>query len=482
MQDDRLALLTDFYQITMLAGYFEAGKANQRSQFELYFRRLPFEGGYCIAGGLEPALRYLKTCRFEPEEIQYLRGLGIFSQQFLEWLGQFRFRGDVWAIPEGHLVFAHEPLLRVEAALPEAQLVESALLNIMNFQTLVTTKAARMYVTSGNGSILEFGLRRAQGINGALAASRAAYLGGCVGTSNTLAGKTFGIPVKGTMAHSWVMSFPTELEAFRAYARTYPDSCLLLVDTYDTLASGVPNAIRVGLELARQGHRLAGIRLDSGDLAHLSKEARRMMDEAGLTDAKIVASSDLDEHIIDSLRSQDARIDVWGVGTNLVTCKDEPALGGVYKLVAAEKEGRLEPRIKVSSNPAKTTIPGAKQVWRAYAADGLIQGDVLALCDESFADQEAVLCQHPLYAHSSQTLCGDRWEPQLALAVKGGEIVCELPSLEHLRQRTLRSLDLLGPEHKRLTNPHLYWVGLSPRLFDLKSRLVAAEAMALRDL
>ncbi|MCA9790545.1 MAG: nicotinate phosphoribosyltransferase [Candidatus Eremiobacteraeota bacterium] len=469
---ENLSLLTDFYQLTMLAGYHQSGKDNQRACFELYFRRNPHDGGFCIAAGLEPAVEYLTNLRFEPDQIDYLRSLGQFREEFLEWLKDFRFRGSVMAVPEGSLVFPGEPLLRVEATIPEAQLVESALLNIVNFQTLIATKAARMYVASKGGSVLEFGLRRAQGIDGALSASRASFLGGCTATSNTLAGKVYGIPVKGTHAHSWIMSFPTELEAFRTYAECYPDSCTLLVDTYDTLESGMPNAIIVAKELEAKGHRFDGVRLDSGDLAYLSKESRRMLDEAGLHHARIVASNDLDEYLIANLISQGAKIDIWGVGTHLVTSKGQSALGGVYKLTAAEVDGVMEPRIKVSSNPEKTTVPGVKQVWRALAEDGQVVGDMLTLEDETVSDGERVKTYHPLYANMNRKIRGATWQPLLEQVLRDGKVVYDFPPLTELRGRTVESLGLLRDEYKRRVNPHLYWMGLSPKLFELRNRML----------
>ncbi|MGE0492001.1 MAG: nicotinate phosphoribosyltransferase [Vulcanimicrobiota bacterium] len=469
---ENLSLLTDFYQLTMLAGYHQSGKSTQRACFELYFRRNPHDGGFCIAAGLEPAVDYLTNLRFEPDQLDYLRSLGQFREEFLEWLKGFRFRGSVRAVPEGSLVFPGEPLLRVEATIPEAQLVESALLNIINFQTLIATKAARMYVASRGGSVLEFGLRRAQGIDGALSASRASFLGGCTATSNTLAGKVYGIPVKGTHAHSWIMSFPTELEAFRTYAECYPDSCTLLVDTYDTLESGMPNAIIVAKELEAKGHRFDGVRLDSGDLAYLSKESRRMLDEAGLEHARIVASNDLDEYLIANLISQGAKIDIWGVGTHLVTSKGQSALGGVYKLAAAEVNGVMEPRIKVSSNPEKTTVPGVKQVWRAFDEEGQVVGDMLTLEDETVSDGERVKTYHPLYANMNRKIRGARWRPLLEPVLRDGQVVYDFPALTQLRARTVESLGLLRDEYKRRVNPHIYWMGLSPKLFEMRNRML----------
>jgi nicotinate phosphoribosyltransferase len=468
-----LALLTDLYQLTMLAGYHACGKTEQRACFELFFRRLPFNGGFAVAAGLETALDYLAGLRFEQEQIAYLRSLGLFQESFLEYLARFRFQADVDAIAEGDFVFAGEPLLRVLGRLPEAQLVESTLLNILNFQTLIATKAARIHIASQGAPILEFGLRRAQGVDGAISASRAAYIGGCLATSNVLAGQTFGIPVQGTHAHSWIMSFASELEAFRAYADLYPDSCTLLVDTYDTLESGVPNAIKVGRELRDRGHALKGIRLDSGDLAYLSKQARAMLDEAGLQDARIVASNDLDENLIADLLDQGARIDIWGVGTNLVTSQDQPALGGVYKLVAAEGgAGTLEPRIKVSSNPEKVTVPGVKDLFRAYDEDGLMSGDCLSLSDES-QPSGSQRTFHPHYAATQSTITARRWRAVLRPVMRAGqELDGVRPELARIRQGFLDSLASLPVECQRRLNPHAYWVGLSPRLFDLKVDLL----------
>lgn len=463
-------LFTDFYELTMLSGYFEAGKVEQRSVFELFFRRVPQSGAFCVAAGLEQALDYLENLRFQPDEIQYLRSLKLFSEPFLEWLKQFRFEGTVWAMPEGTVVLPHQPLLRIEATLPQAQLVESALLNILNFQTLIATKAARVVSAAGSDSeVLEFGLRRAQGPDGAMSATRAAIVGGCTATSNALAGMKFGIPVRGTQAHSWIMSFPTELEAFRAYARRYPTSALLLVDTYDTLGSGVPNAIQVARELAADGHRLSGIRLDSGDLAQLSIEARRMFDEAGFPDVRIVASNDLDEYLIESLRLQGARIDVWGVGTQLVTSKQEPALGGVYKLVAIDEPQGWRPCIKISANPAKITNPGVKQVWRGE--DGSVVGDVLALADEKLP-AAAIPIHDPLYQTAPLVLKAPHFRPLLAKVMEGGRrLQAPVPLLEiqaHAREELAR----LPAASLRLQNPALIPHGLSPKLYSLRQQLL----------
>lgn len=471
-----LSLLTDLYQLTMLAGYHDAGKLSERSCFDLYFRRCPFQGSYCLAAGLEPALTYLESIRFSDDELEYLFELGLFSSEFLDYLRDFRFTGDVWALAEGELVFPNVPLLRVEGNLGDCQLVESALLNIINFQTLVATKASRVKAAAGEGSVLEFGLRRAQGVDGALAASRAAYLGGCDATSNALAGKLYGIPVRGTHAHSWVMSFDTEFEAFRAYANTYPDGCTLLVDTYDTLASGVPNAIAVGQELARTGHTLNGIRLDSGDLAELAKESRRLLDEGGLQATKIVASNDLDEHEIRRLKALGAPIDIWGVGTNLVTCKDEPALGGVYKLVASGEE--LSPRIKRSANPVKSTVPGLKQVYRFHDEEGFVLGDLICLESEPApADGSPVLLHDPLYPEQSIELRGTFIRPLLRRVMDDGKRLSPEEPLAVSRERALQQVESLPVSLRALQETTAYRVGLSSPLYKLRQRLLkAAEA------
>ncbi|MFM2418693.1 MAG: Nicotinate phosphoribosyltransferase pncB2, partial [Pseudomonadota bacterium] len=375
-------LLTDLYQLTMAHGYFRCGRVADEAVFHLFFRKLPFHGGYAIAAGLEPVLDFIADFKFADDDLAFLRsltghdGAALFGADFLDYLRGLRLSIDIDAVPEGSLVFAHEPLLRVRGSLIEAQLLETTLLNIINFQTLVATKAARVCGAARGEPVLELGLRRAQGIDGALAASRAAFIGGCTATSNVLAGKRFGIPVRGTHAHSWVMSFDTEREAFEAYADAMPNNCVLLVDTYDTLA-GVQNAIAVGERLRQRGKRLLGIRLDSGDLAWLSVEARKLLDQAGFHDTTIVASNDLDEQLIESLKHQEAAISVWGVGTKLVTAYDQPALGGVYKLsMIARNGGPLAPRIKLSEQVAKISNPGIQQV-RRYTQNGQLVADCI---------------------------------------------------------------------------------------------------------
>jgi len=472
------ALLTDLYQLTMVGGYVKEGKVDQWANFDYFFRKIPDQGGFCILAGLEDMIRYIKTLHFTQKDLAYLERTGLFSKEFLSYLKGFKFTGHIWAVPEGTVVFPHEPLIRVTAPLPEAQLIETTLLNIMNFQTLIATKAARIRHAAQGDPVVDFGLRRAHGPDGALMASRAAYVGGIEGTSNVLAGQIYGIPIRGTHAHSWVESFPSELEAFRAYARVYPDSCVLLVDTYDTLRSGVPNAIKVGKELEKKGYRLKGIRLDSGDLAYLSKEARKMLDQAGFEDAAIVASSDLDEWIIESLKRQGARIDLWGVGTRLVTSYSTPALGGVYKLTALDENGRkMVPKIKRSDNPEKITNPGVKKLVRVFDRHGQMRGDVLFLEEEDLPRGRAFRVYHPMFAHVFKKYPRHFTTEELLVPVfQNGELVYECPSLHRIREHTLASLERLDDAYKRFHNPHTYHVSLSSKLFKTKQRLLKQAA------
>jgi len=472
------ALLTDLYQLTMVGGYVLDGKQEQWANFDYFFRRIPDDGGYCVLAGLADLIDYIRKLRFSTEDLSYLAGLKIFDREVLKYFENFKFTGDLWALPEGTVVFPHEPLIRVTAPLPEAQLIESTLLNIMNFQTLIATKAARLLWVANGNPVIDFGLRRAHGPDGALMASRAAYIGGVEGTSNVLAGRYYGIPVRGTHAHSWVESFPQELDAFRAYAKVYPDACLLLVDTYDTLSSGVPHAIQVAKELREQGHKLWGIRLDSGDLAYLSKEARRMLDEAGFPDAAIVASSDLDEWIVESLKRQGACVDIWGVGTRLVTSFSCPALGGVYKLTALDDgKGRMAPKIKRSDNPEKITNPGLKKLVRMYDQKGRMRGDVLFLDEEPVEKIGSFRAHHPMFPHVFKTY-PRRFEKKALLmpVFQRGTLVYETPSIHSIRDHTLQSLNGLDPAYKRFRNPHTYHVSLSTTLFKTKQRLLRQTA------
>jgi len=472
------ALLTDLYQLTMVGGYVQEGKKDQWANFDYFFRQIPDKGGYCVLAGLADVIEYIQRMRFSEEDLSYLEGLGIFSNEVLAYLENFRFTGNLWAIPEGTVVFPHEPLIRVTAPLPEAQLIETTVLNVVNFQTLIATKGARVHWAAHGDPVIDFGLRRAHGPDGGLMASRAAYIGGVDATSNVLAGRLYGIPVRGTHAHSWVESFPTELEAFRAYARVYPHECLLLADTYDTLQSGVPNAIQVGLELRAEGHELRGIRLDSGDLTYLSKEARRMLDEAGFPDAAIVASSDLDEWIVESLKRQRARVDIWGVGTRLVTSFSYPALGGVYKLTALDEDGdRMVPKIKRSDNPDKITNPGLKKVVRMHDRRGKIRGDVLFLDSERIPKGRSFQACHPLLPHVFKTYPGHFEMQELMVPVfQKGELVYQSPPVREIRENTLKNLKQLDAGNKRFRNPHTYHVSLSPFLFRTKQRLLRRAA------
>jgi len=468
------ALQTDLYQLTMVGGYVKEGKKDQWANFDYFFRRIPDNGGYCVLAGLTDVIDYIRKLEFRADDLAYLESLKIFPPDLLTYLEHFQFTGDLWAIPEGTVVFPHEPLIRVRAPLPEAQLLESTILNIMNFQTLIATKGARVRWAAHRDTVIDFGLRRAHGPDGALMASRAAYIGGVEASSNVLAGKLYGIPVRGTHAHSWVESFPSELEAFRAYADAYPHTCLLLADTYDTLKSGVPNAIKVGRELREKGHELMGIRLDSGDLAYLSKEARLMLDEAGFPHAVIVASSDLDEWLLESLKRQGAKVDIWGVGTRLVTSFSSPALGGVYKLTALDENGeKMVPKIKRSDNPEKITNPGLKKVIRMFDQRGKMRGDVLFFANEEVPTATRFRAYHPMYSHVSKSYPkAFRIKELLVPVFEKGRLVYEVPAVDRIRENTVQNLSQLDPAYKRFENPHTYHVSLSAQLFKAKQRLL----------
>jgi len=471
-----LALLTDLYELTMAYGYWKAGKRDHEAVFHLFFRNHPFQGGFTVAAGLGTAIEFLKELRFSPEDQAYLAaiqgndGKPLFDREFVAFLGQMHWQCDIDGIPEGTIVFPHEPLLRVQGPLIQAQLVESALLNILNFQTLIATKTARIVLAARGEPVLEFGLRRAQGIDGALTASRAAYIGGCAATSNVLAGKTFGIPVKGTHAHSWVMCFDDEIEAFRAYARAMPNNCVFLVDTYDTL-QGVRNAVIVARELRQRGHELVGIRLDSGDLAWLSTEARKILDEAGFPLARIVASNELDEAVIASLKDQGAAIACWGVGTRLVTAYDEPALGGVYKLSAIRGHGEAwQYKVKLSEQAAKATNPGILQV-RRYSQAGRAIADLIY--DQEMAKGDGLTMVDPLDSTRRKVLPPDTpWENLLVPLFRRGEQVYDIPSLEMARSRLQEQLAAFHGGVKRFLNPHRYPVGLELGLHERKTKLI----------
>jgi len=472
-------LLTDLYQLTMAAAAWHAGVSEQEAVFHLFFRREPFGGGYAIAAGLGPALEWLEGFRFSPEDIAYLatlkagNGGPLFAAGFLDYLAAMKLELKIEAVAEGSVVFAHEPLLRVTGPLVQAQIVETALLNFINFQTLIATKTARICEAAAGGPVVEFGLRRAQGPDGGVLASRAAYLGGCTATSNVVAGQVYGIPVKGTHAHSWVMAFDTEEEAFDRYVEAMPDNSILLVDTYDTL-QGVANAIAAGRKLVERGHRLDGIRLDSGDLAWLSIEARKLLDAAGFTDAKIVASNDLDEHVIESLRHQGARIDIWGIGTQMVTGGSQPALGGVYKLGAIRgADGEWKPRFKRSEQSAKASVPGILQV-RRYELDGRLVAD--AIYDETRSLPDEVVVIDPADPLRRKQVPEDAFYTELLKPVmRGGRRIVPAESLETIRGRVKKQLAALDSAVKRLVNPHSYPAGLEGTLAARRDELNRRE-------
>ncbi|MBR2037215.1 MAG: nicotinate phosphoribosyltransferase [Lachnospiraceae bacterium] len=478
MDRQNLTLLTDLYELTMMQGYFRNKTANETVIFDLFYRSNPCGNGYSIMAGLEQAIKYIKELHFTRADIEYLRSLNMFEESFLDYLGDFKFTGDIYAIPEGTIIFPREPLVKVIAPIMEAQLVETALLNIINHQSLIATKAARVcYAAKGDG-VMEFGLRRAQGPDAGIYGARAAVIAGCVGTSNVLAGELFDIPVKGTHAHSWIMSFPDEYTAFKTYAEIYPQACTLLVDTYDTLKSGVPNAIRVFTEMREAGVPLKnyGIRLDSGDLAYLSKKARKMLDDAGFTDAVISASNDLDEYVIQSLKMQGATITSWGVGTNLITAKDNPAFGGVYKLAAIQDEqGNFIPKIKLSENSEKVTNPGNKKIYRIYDKEsGKIKADLICMDDEVYTEDEPMRLFSPTEPWKKTTLApGTYTLRELMVPVfKQGECIYESPKVMDIRAYCLQEQDTLWEETKRFVNPHKVYVDLSKKLYDTKISLL----------
>lgn len=477
-----LTLLTDLYELTMAYGYCKAGKDRDQAVFHLFFREIPFSGGYAVCAGLEQVLEYLEAFRFGQEEQSYLASLTgadgkpLFDREFLQYLGELRMSCDIDAMPEGTLAFANEPLIRIAGPIVEAQLIESALLNIVNFQTLIATKAARICQATRGEPVLEFGMRRAQGIDGAITAARAAYIGGCAATSNVLAGKLLGIPVKGTHAHSWVMSFDSEIESFDAYARAMPNNCVFLVDTYNTL-EGVRNAIEAGKRLRASGHEMVGIRLDSGDLAYLSIEARKMLDAAGFPKTAIVASNDLDESLIESLKQQGATISVWGVGTRLITAYGQPALGGVYKLTAYRHAGHSdwEPRIKLSEHTSKTSVPGVLQVRRFEQSGRLIADMIYEESHIGLPDpqQETVIIDPKDPIRRKHIAAQTPGRDLLVPAMRGGKRCLPPASLGELRQRAAHELQLLHPTIRRLVNPHEYPVGLESRLNDLRNKMIA---------
>ena len=479
MEPRNLTLLTDLYELTMMQGYFREKDANETVIFDAFYRTNPDGNAFSICAGLEQVIDYVKNLHFDDADIEYLRGLGIFDEDFLEYLHNFKFSGDIYAIPEGTVVFPREPLVKVIAPIMEAQLVETAILNIINHQSLIATKTSRIVFAARGDGIMEFGLRRAQGADAGTYGARAAMIAGCIGTSNVLAGKLFDVPVKGTHAHSWFMSFPDELTAFRAYAKLYPSACILLADTYDTLGSGVPNAIRVFQEMRDAGIPLTfyGIRLDSGDLAYISKKARKMLDDAGFPDAVISASNDLDEYLIDSLKIQGAAITSWGVGTNLITSKDCPSFGGVYKLAAIKDRytGKFIPKIKLSENTEKVTNPGNKTIQRIYDKEtGKIIADLICLVDEEFDEKNSLLLFDPIETWKKTHLAPGTYTMRELLVpiFKNGECVYESPKVMDIREYCKKEQEALWDESRRLVNPHEIHVDLSNELWHMKAQLL----------
>lgn len=473
-----LTLLTDFYELTMMQGYFK-NQTNETVVFDVFYRNNPSGSGYAICAGLEQVIKYIKELNFDYDDIAYLRSLNMFNEDFLDYLAGFHFTGDIYAIPEGTVVFPMEPLVKVVAPIMQAQLVETAILNIINHQSLIATKASRVCFAAQGDPIMEFGLRRAQGPDAGTLGARAAVIGGCAGTSNVLCAKEFNIPALGTHAHSWIMSFPDELTAFRKYAELYPNNTTLLVDTYDTLRSGVPNAIKVFSELKEAGKMpaLYGIRLDSGDLAYLSKKARQMLDEAGFKDAAICASSDLDEYLIDSLKTQNAAINSWGVGTNLITSKDCPSFGGVYKLAAIERNGEFVPKIKLSENTWKITNPGNKTIYRIYDKETKkIKADLICLVTDTINPSEPLMLFDPIATWKKTLLQPGTYDIKEILVpiFQNGQCIYESPSVMEIQAYCKKELDTLWDETRRLINPQEVYVDLSDNLWNMKNELLSS--------
>ena len=479
MSERNLTLLTDLYELTMMQGYFHAKDANETVIFDAFYRTNPDGNGFAIAAGLEQVVEYIENLHFDKEDIDYLRTTGLFGEDFLEYLADFKFTGDIYAIPEGTVVFPREPLVKVIAPIMQAQLVETAILNIINHQSLIATKTSRIVHAARGDGVMEFGLRRAQGPDAGIYGARAAMIAGCIGTSNVLCGQMFDVPVKGTHAHSWIMSFPDELTAFRTYAKLYPTACILLVDTYDTLNSGIPHAIQVFKEMRAEGIPLTfyGIRMDSGDLAYLSKEAKKMLDAEGFTDAVISASNDLDETLITSLKNQGATINSWGVGTNLITSKDCPSFGGVYKLAAIQDKttGKFIPKIKLSENAEKITNPGNKTIRRIYDKEnGKIIADLICLVDEEYDTNKSLLLFDPIETWKKTHLAPGSYtmrEMMVPVFLKG-QCVYESPKVMDIQKYCKEELNTLWDETKRLVNPHEVHVDLSKPLWDMKHELL----------
>ncbi len=475
MIDERnLTMLVDFYELTMGNGYLKNGLGDKIVYFDLFFRRVPDKGGFAIFAGLEQVIEYIKNLKFTEDDIAYLESKGIFSSDFLEYLRNFEFKCDVWSVPEGTPVFPGEPLLTVRGPAIQAQFIETMLLLIVNHQSLIAAKANRIVRAAQGRPVMEFGSRRAQGGDGAIYGARAAFIGGCAGTACTLSDRKFGVPAMGTMAHSWIQLFESELEAFRAYAKCYPESCTFLVDTYNVLKSGVPNAIIVFRELDKRGYRPGAIRIDSGDIAYLSKCARKMLDDAGFSDCRIIASNSLDEYIIRDLLDQGAPIDSFGVGERLVTSKSEPVFGGVYKLTAVEDSGKIIPKIKLSENITKITNPGYKKVYRIFCRKtGKALADVVTLADEQIDSTKPYVIFDPEFTYKKKTLV-DFEAKELQIPVfKNGRCVYESPDVNAVKKYAQQQLTLIWDEIKRFENPHKYYVDLSAKLWNMKQSLLS---------
>lgn len=475
MNNSNYTMLTDFYEFTMANGFFCRGQRDKTAYFDMFFRRIPDDGGFAIMAGVQQLIEYFSNLHFSDEDIEYLKGKGIFSEEYLEYLRSFEFKCDVWAIPEGTPIFPYEPIVTVRGPVIQAQFIETMILLTINHQSLVATKANRIVRAADGRPVMEFGSRRAQGYSGAILGARASYIAGCVGTACTISDRDFGVPALGTMAHSWVQLFDSEYEAFKAYASEYPDGCTLLIDTYNVLKSGLPNAIRVFDEVLKPlGKRPKGVRIDSGDITYLSKQCRKMLDAAGYPDCAIVASNSLDEYIIRDMIAQGAKIDSFGVGERLVTSKSEPVFGGVYKLAAVENDsGDIEPRIKISENVEKITTPGFKQVYRLYSRDGgQAIADVITLHDEEIDDTKPYEIFDANYTWKRKTVTNFFARKLLKPIFKQGKCVYEQPSLEALREYCRLEVDGLWDEVKRFENPHKYYVDLSRKLWDMKYGLL----------
>lgn len=474
MTKENYSLLCDFYELTMSAGYFKNGYADRISYFDVFFRKVPDGGGFAICAGLEQVIDYIENFHFAEDDIEYLRSKGIFDEDFLEYLAHLRFTGDIYAIPEGTPIFPGEPILTVKAPAIEAQLIETYLLLALNHQSLIATKANRIVRAASGRTVLEFGSRRAQGADAAVIGARAAYIGGCLGTACTLTDKKYGVPAGGTMAHAWVQMFDSEYEAFEAYCNMYPENTTLLVDTYDTVGSGVPNAIKAFKNiLVPKGITNFAIRLDSGDIAYLSKKARQMLDEAGLECCKITASNSLDEHIICDLIRQDAKIDTFGVGERLITAKSEAVFGGVYKLVAVEKDGEIQPKIKLSENTSKITTPHFKKLYRYYdRVTGKALADEMCVYDETVDDTKNHIIFDPVETWKTKELYDFKARELLEPIFVGGKLVYQKPSLDKIHDYCREQVDLLWDEVKRFENPHSYYVDLSEKLHSVKMELI----------